>query len=303
MDPAKSQEISVPESMGTESTREIYYPDLKSTIKIFFVYILYTIVISIPATVCLIALSSTFIRWPILKSVLFLLQNIVTHLTVIIYTIRKSKKQNGHFSKISFIGTPVWLVPILIIGALALVIPLEHTSSWIPMPKWAQKVFEESFTKEIFSIINVVIAAPILEEILCRGIILRGLLKNYTPYTAILISATLFGALHLNPWQAIPAFLAGLFIGWVYYKTQSVIPGIIIHTTINSIAMLFLFLPANRRDLLGLFGTHYYVVAVFFSITIFVAVCIIINRKFLNVAGPLFKTENTYSFSNNESSN
>ncbi|BAU53478.1 hypothetical protein MgSA37_01646 [Mucilaginibacter gotjawali] len=35
MDPAKSQEISVPESMGTESTREIYYPDLKSTIKIF----------------------------------------------------------------------------------------------------------------------------------------------------------------------------------------------------------------------------------------------------------------------------
>ena len=172
-----------------------------------------------------------------------------------------------------------WLYPMIIVSTLALILPLEQASSWVPMPKAVQKFFENSFTKDVFSVIALTVAAPIMEEILCRGIILRGLLKNYSPCNAILISAIFFGAIHLNPWQAIPAFFGGLFLGWVYYKTRSIIPGMIIHATINITATVLLFQPRDQQDISNLLGTHYYIIAFIFSIIVFTASCAIINRK------------------------
>ena len=67
------------------------------------------------------------------------------------------------------------------------------------------------------------IFAPFFEEWLCRGMILRGLLgTKVKPVWAIVISAVFFAVIHLNPWQAVPAFLLGCLFGYVYYKTGSV---------------------------------------------------------------------------------
>lgn len=147
------------------------------------------------------------------------------------------------------------------------------------MPPSVQKFFEDIFTKDVFSIISVVIAAPIMEELLCRGIVLGGLLKNYPPYKAILISALFFALIHLNPWQALPAFFSGLFLGWIFYKTKSVIPGMIIHATNNGLVMLFVFLPKNKQDLLNLLGMPYYIVLCVLAAIVFVGGCFIIDRK------------------------
>jgi hypothetical protein len=116
---------------------------------------------------------------------------------------------------------------------------------------------------------------------------LRGLLKNYSSYKAILISAIFFGAIHLNPWQAIPAFLSGLFLGWVYYKTQSVVPGMIIHATINITVSLFLFFPSHQQDLSSHLSAPYYLIAYLVSIIVFAATCVIIHRKVLIIPGPV----------------
>ena len=108
---------------------------------------------------------------------------------------------------------------------------------------------------------------------------MNGLLKNYSPYKAILISAIFFGAMHLNPWQAIPAFFGGLFIGWIYYKTWSVIPGVIIHATINTTGVIFMFVLHIKDSLLSVWGLPYYLIACVISIVVFVAGCMIINKK------------------------
>jgi membrane protease YdiL (CAAX protease family) len=281
------QDIQVIDLNGVEASQTINYPDLKSTVILFFVFILNMFIITIPAIIIIIGLNTLFLNSPLLKSLLNLLMYIATLLITIRYVIRKSKEQQGYFQRISFNKIQGWMVPMLIIGTLALIIPLEWVSDLIPMPKSVQKFFETTFTKDIFSIITMVIAAPIMEEILCRGIILRGLLKNYPPYKAILISAIFFGAIHLNPWQAIPASLGGLFLGWVYYKTQSVIPGIIIHATINITAALFLFLPNHQQDLSGLFGMPYYLVACVVSIIVFTTTCIIIHKEVLIIQKPV----------------
>ena len=83
----------------------------------------------------------------------------------------------------------------------------------------------------------VIVAAPVLEEIFCRGIICEGLIKNYSPRAAILWSAFIFAVIHLNPWQGLSAFVIGCFLGWIYYKTRSILPCIFIHFVNNSLAV------------------------------------------------------------------
>ena len=87
----------------------------------------------------------------------------------------------------------------------------------------------------ISSFLTILIAAPLLEEVFFRGILLEGFLKNYSPAKAITWSALIFGMVHLNPWQAIGATVDGLLIGWLYWRTNSLIPGLIIHMFNNLI--------------------------------------------------------------------
>ena len=80
------------------------------------------------------------------------------------------------------------------------------------------------------------IMAPLLEEFLCRGMMLRGMLTRMKPWKAIFWSAFLFAVMHLNPWQSIPAFLIGLFLGWVYWRTHSLWATIFLHCLNNSLS-------------------------------------------------------------------
>ena len=88
------------------------------------------------------------------------------------------------------------------------------------------------------SILLAVIMAPLFEEWLLRGMILRGLLEKMKPGWAIVISAALFGAIHMNPWQALNAFIIGVIMGYVYYKTGSLILTMIIHFVNNGTAVI-----------------------------------------------------------------
>ena len=88
------------------------------------------------------------------------------------------------------------------------------------------------------SFLLVAIFAPIFEEWLCRGMVLRGLLTKMKPANAIIISALFFAVIHANPWQALNAFLIGLTMGYVYYKTGSLILTMIMHFVNNGAAVV-----------------------------------------------------------------
>lgn len=81
--------------------------------------------------------------------------------------------------------------------------------------------------------------APFVEELVFRGAILRSLLQ-WTPrhWLAIAISALFFALIHANPAQMPHAFTIGLLLGWMYYRTGSIIPGIIYHWVNNSVAFV-----------------------------------------------------------------
>ena len=81
-----------------------------------------------------------------------------------------------------------------------------------PTPEWFDRMTEQIMvgTPLWATLLSVSVFAPVLEEWLCRGMILRGLLTRMKPGWAMVISSLFFALIHLNPWQALPAFLLGM---------------------------------------------------------------------------------------------
>lgn len=154
---------------------------------------------------------------------------------VLVNHLRKNKTGSAEFKFSSCSPKVVFLISLATIGIqTGLTSPL---ASLIPLPDSMRAVFLELANMNgIFACIAIVVAAPIFEELIFRGIILDGLLSSQTPTKAIVISSILFGVVHLNPWQFVSAFMIGVFSGWVYYKTKNLTLSILIHFVNNAFA-------------------------------------------------------------------
>ena len=112
--------------------------------------------------------------------------------------------------------------------------------------------------------LSICILAPLVEELVFRGAILRALLQGMNSHwVAIVISALLFALVHMNPAQMPHAFCLGLLLGWLYYRTHSIIPGIMVHWVNNTLAYTVynIFPNANDIKVVDLFGGDYIRVA------------------------------------------
>jgi membrane protease YdiL (CAAX protease family) len=152
------------------------------------------------------------------------------------------------------------------------------------MPDSIKKAFMDFGSQTgIFAFFLMVIAAPILEELIFRGIILDGLLKKYSPIKSILISSLLFGLVHLNPWQFVTGLIVGIFSGWVYYRTRSLSFSIIIHAAANLSGFLmryFIDFDSSMDDtLLEMYGGVTNLILAIVGSVLIVTVCIYYLRK------------------------
>lgn len=82
-----------------------------------------------------------------------------------------------------------------------------------------------------------VIIAPLAEEILFRGFIFAGLRQRYGWKPAALISAGLFAAVHLSPLSVPPLFLLGWIFAYLYHRSNSIWPAILMHVLTNGLAL------------------------------------------------------------------
>ena len=93
-----------------------------------------------------------------------------------------------------------------------------------------------------FLVFTLVVVAPVTEEPLFRGLLLRGFLAHRSRWKAVLISSLLFGAFHIHPRQVLPAIVIGGVFAWWRIETGSVLPALIGHALYNLTAVVFLFL-------------------------------------------------------------
>lgn len=88
-------------------------------------------------------------------------------------------------------------------------------------------------------ILAAVFAAGFAEEMLMRGMFQGALEKKYSAAAAIIISSLVFSMIHLNPWGGIQIFVIALFLGIVAWRTNSIVPTIIMHGMNNGLVVLF----------------------------------------------------------------
>ena len=90
----------------------------------------------------------------------------------------------------------------------------------------------------VLYVVSVVVIPPVVEEMMCRGLILQGL-RRFGDGFAVVASAVMFGLYHGNFAQGVFAFLCGLALGLVVVRTNSLLPAILVHFINNasSVAM------------------------------------------------------------------
>ena len=136
--------------------------------------------------------------------------------------------------------------------------------------------------KDRWGYLVVGLLAPLAEEMVFRGAILRSLLRWKTnPWVGIIISAILFAVIHMNPAQMPHAFLIGLLLGWMYYRTDSIVPGVVYHWINNTVAyVLYNLYPKPDLTLTDLFGNEQRVLmALGFSLLIFLPALFQLNQR------------------------
>lgn len=144
-----------------------------------------------------------------------------------------------------------------------------------PMPAWLERALKEMTQgKLLVNFLSVCIAAPFFEEWLCRGMVLRGLLRNKVgPAVAIPVSALFFALIHFNPWQALPAFLIGCLMGWVYWRTGSLKLTMLMHFANNGLSLAASRMPGmdSASSWADVMPTGLYIAVVAFSTLIVLA--------------------------------
>lgn len=190
----------------------------------------------------------------------------LTYLPAIIYVSRKSRRNSqseigyklnsSHFGP--FKGWQIALITVALV--FATMITAEWPNYWndrffasIPSMQSFHEMISEILKEGMVdlpfwvSVICTAIFPAIFEEWLCRGIVLRGLLTRMKPVWAIVISALFFGVIHLNPWQMLNAFILGMLMGYIYYKTGSLWLTMLYHFVNNGSLVILAQIPAMEE--------------------------------------------------------
>lgn len=155
--------------------------------------------------------------------------------------------------------------------------------AWIPKPDLIKRIMTEASQNNLTTFLGIVIIAPVCEEWLCRGIILKGLLTRYSPLKSILWSTIIFSVLHINPSQVVSAFFFGLAFGWIYWRTRALWHCIFMHTVNNAFVFLLMILfpdfPGNVTiaDVTGINYIYIYTAVLFTGVLSWIGIKRIIS--------------------------
>ncbi|MBV6647622.1 MAG: CPBP family intramembrane metalloprotease [Cyclobacteriaceae bacterium] len=163
---------------------------------------------------------------------------------VLLFALRERKVPPREFiNSMQSTSILVYLLCMLVIPLGLLV--LDPIINLIPMPDWIMQAFKDLLRADAPSFMTVVLIGPILEEALFRGVILEGFLHRYSVRKSIIWSSVLFGLFHLNPWQFIGATLIGFFLGWIYYRTGSLLLCMLLHVLNNFLSFMVFYLTKD----------------------------------------------------------
>jgi len=172
--------------------------------------------------------------------------------------------------------TKSWrLAGIAIVAAFFGVVATNIMSELLNLPDYMEDEFI-IMSQTFLGLVTISIVAPVVEEYILREAVMGYLLRhNANKWVAILFSAFLFGAMHLNPAQMPFAFIIGIIFGVIYYKTGNILVTTGLHIANNTLSCVMMAIMGQEAsnvhlaDKIGVAG----------------AVCVMIASSVISVIG------------------
>lgn len=164
---------------------------------------------------------------------------------------------------------------------------LNVVMEWIALPDFMEDTFFE-IANEPLGIVSMALLAPLVEEMMFRGAIQNYFMRTSSnPWIGIIVTALIFGIVHMNPQQIVYATLLGVVFGWIYYRTRSLLPVITGHVLNNSIAVISMkIFGAEDMEAVTVDDKTVMIPFLLFIVVIVVLLAISINRELPSVPKP-----------------
>jgi membrane protease YdiL (CAAX protease family) len=180
------------------------------------------------------------------------------------------------------LGVDLSAAPMVLLGVVLLTaasIVIEPLLLLFP-EKWFEQL-SRMIGRGGWAILTTVVAAPVLEELFMRGLLLETLSRRWRLWVAVVVSAAFFGVVHINPPQAINAFVAAVVMGYIYLASGSLIAVIVIHAVNNGLSYLSLEVFGSQlistREMIGN-DTLYYTVFGASAVILVVSMVFLVRR-------------------------
>jgi uncharacterized protein len=216
-----------------------YYPTILQAIHLIILYIFIQTLVDFPLALIDYYKDTEYLYHPVKKVLL----GVGSTVFILGYGFKKMKLPFLKVFPVKFFN------PLIIIGIITFFFGmhnlLNEVNLWvekiIPPPAWFWELFNMIFESDFGiwgTVLKVAIVAPVVEELIFRGIILQGLRRNYSAFTSVFMSALLFALFHLNPWQLPATFVLGLLLGWIMVKNNNILLAILGHSINNLMVLL-----------------------------------------------------------------
>ena len=194
--------------------RSIYYPTFFGAAHLVILYLFIQTVVDFPLAVWDYYHGTEYLS-NTLKNILLQAGSI---LFILYYGYRRANTRLTELFPVKRFNLLILLPVILfLMGAHIFLEEINQAVDWlIPAPPWFLELFNRIFENDYGfygTFLKVVIVAPVIEELIFRGIIMHGFMRNYPAFIAILVSALFFALFHLNPWQFPGHFFTGIVAG------------------------------------------------------------------------------------------
>lgn len=128
---------------------------------------------------------------------------------------------------------------IVMVGTVIITLIISLIGNSLDNSKTEAMQQDVTFFTVLITFITSAIISPIYEEIFYRGFLYRWLRTRAGLIGAILLSSTIFTAIHIPTYNTMPVtFFGGIIFALAYEKTNSIWPSIIIHGSTNGIMVL-----------------------------------------------------------------
>lgn len=260
---------------------------IKNIMKYIFIYFIGSTIIEVVFFIARSILSIKYnnISWNInFNNSLFSLDSITKSigviLTIILFILMFRNKKENLFQRCRFKKISLKNIICIILLSIA-VFCLTGSCLYVGSLLLNEKVFKSyiqvsnnlsTYEESKLGIIYVGILAPIIEEIVFRGLIFNELRKNINIILSIIIQAGIFAMAHGNIVQGVYVFASEIIVSLVYIWTKSIISNIILHISFNLYGLLIG---------ISIFKSQYLVLYVIFSIVLLVVSMFILYKDYL----------------------